>query len=511
MTRERSLKKWRKRTRWIMAIAIVLLAISGRPAWHLWRTVKNDGRSLPEIPRGFANDASRLNLTKVNRVWDIPDDAEQAEKQLAELLALARRERLPVSIAGARHSMGGHTICPDGIVINMRPFRAMQLNEAKDRLHVQAGAFWEDIIPYLDDRGCSVAVMQSNNSFSVGGSISVNCHGWQFDRPPIASTVDSFRLMKADGSIVTCSRIENTDLFSLVLGGYGLFGVILDVELRVVPNARYRMEQFLVPADHALTTYDEHVKDRPDVEMVYARMSIVPNPLFREVLLTAFIREDGDIPKLNDPEHAKLQRAIFRGSAESDYGKELRWTAETKLQPWLSKKVVSRNQLLNEKVSALQNRSATSTDILHEYFLPRSGIVGFVDEMRAIVPKHRCDLLNVTVRSVNEDQDSFLRYADQRVIAFVMLFQQPLTEDAEARMQALTRELIDAALARGGRYYLPYRLHATPEQFQQAYPQAARFFELKRQHDPDELFQNQFSRKYGRVLSGDDELNRTSP
>jgi FAD/FMN-containing dehydrogenase len=155
--------------------------------------------------------------------------------------------------------------------------------------------------------------------------------------------------------------------------------------------------------------------------------------------------------------------------------------------------------LLNEKVSALQNRSAASTDILHEYFLPRSGIVGFVDEMRSIVPKHGCDLLNVTVRSVNKDHDTFLRYADERVIAFVMLFQQPLTDDAEARMQATTRELIDAALARGGRYYLPYRLHATPEQFHQAYPQAARFFELKRQHDREELFQNQFYRRYGRT------------
>ncbi len=502
MTRKWSPKFWSRRTRWIVAfVVIVSVIISARPVWHLWRAVQRDHGALREIPSGFADDASRLNLTKINRVWDIPQDTEQAERQLAELLVLARRERLPVSIAGARHSMGGHTICPDGVVINMRPFRRMRLNDAKDRLHVQAGALWEEIIPFLDEQGRSVAVMQSNNSFSVGGSISVNCHGWQFDRPPIASTVESFRLMKADGNIVTCRRSENADLFSLALGGYGLFGAILDVELRVVPNARYRMEQFLVSADDALPTYDHQVRDRPDIEMVYARMSIVPNPLFREVLLTAFIREEGDIPKLHDPDHAKLHRAIFRGSAESDYGKELRWTAETKLQPWIAQKSVSRNQLLNEKVEVLQNRSATSTDILHEYFLPRSGIVGFVDEMRSIVPKHRCNLLNVTVRSVNEDHDSFLRYADQRVIAFVMLFQQPITAEAETRMQAMTRNLISCALSHGGHYYLPYRLHATSEQFHQAYPQATRFFEHKRRHDPDELFQNQFYRRYGHIAS----------
>ena len=64
-------------------------------------------------------------------------------------------------------------------------------------------------------------------------------------------------------------------------------------------------------------------------------------------------------------------------------------------------------------------------------------------------------------------------------------------------MQAMSQEMIEAALASGGRYYLPYRLHATLGQFRQAYPQADEFFELKKKYDPDELFQNQFYLKYG--------------
>ena len=117
-------------------------------------------------------------------------------------------------------------------------------------------------------------------------------------------------------------------------------------------------------------------------------------------------------------------------------------------------------------------------------------------DLRQIVPRHACDLLNVTVRMIEADDDSFLRYAHQRVYSLVMLFQQPRTSAGEACMEALTKDLIDAALAHGGRYYLPYRLHASREQFHRAYPQAKRFFELKRQYDPDELFQNQFYLKY---------------
>ena len=54
-------------------------------------------------------------------------------------------------------------------------------------------------------------------------------------------------------------------------------------------------------------------------------------------------------------------------------------------------------------------------------------------------------------------------------MAFVMLFHQRRTLAAEKAMETLTGELIEAALKLGGTYYLPYRLHATPEQFHRAY------------------------------------------
>ena len=83
------------------------------------------------------------------------------------------------------------------------------------------------------------------------------------------------------------------------------------------------------------------------------------------------------------------------------------------------------------------------------------------------------------------------------MIALVMLFNQPITESAQQRMRILTQELIDAALTCGGRYYLPYRLDATPQQFERAYPNARRLFDLKRHYDPNELFENEFYVKYG--------------
>jgi FAD/FMN-containing dehydrogenase len=394
--------------------------------------------------------------------------------------------------------MGGQTIYPGGISINMLPFKSMELDEDKNLLHVQAGAKWADVIPYLDKHGRSVGIMQSDSSFTVGGSLSVNCHGWQYDRPPIASTVESFHLMKADGSVVACSRTQNPELFSLALGGYGLFGVILDADLRVVSNDRLRLEQYVVPISRALESFTRTLRKTPDVEMAYARLNITPQKMFDEVILNVFYREAGTIPKLKAAGSRWLPRLIFRGSAGSGYGKEMRWSAETKLQPGLAGKVFSRNELMNDNAEWYLDHSQESTDILHEYFVSREHAGEFLAAAKKIIRKHEEDLLNVTVRDVKTDHDTFLNYATQDTLAFVMFFSQPRTPSGEAEMQAMTRELVDAALQAGGRYYLPYRLHPTVAQFRRAYPQSDEFFNLKRRYDPDELFQNEFYRKYGK-------------
>ncbi len=158
--------------------------------------------------------------------------------------------------------------------------------------------------------------------------------------------------------------------------------------------------------------------------------------------------------------------------------------------------------MLNESVEVFQDRSEKTTDILHEYFVPREHVADFVQDLRTIIPAHAGNLLNVTVRKVETDFDTFLRYADGPVLALVMLFNHERTTIADDQMRSMTSAMIEAVLHRKGRYYLPYRLHATADQFRRAYPQSTAFFHLKRKYDPLELFQNEFYLKYGQANVG---------
>lgn len=88
-------------------------------------------------------------MTEIREVWPVPFDTREAETQLTQLFAHAHREGLRISIAGSRHSMGGRTLVPGGIMIDMTPFKNMELDEAQNLLHVQAGAKRSEIINIL--------------------------------------------------------------------------------------------------------------------------------------------------------------------------------------------------------------------------------------------------------------------------------------------------------------------------------------------------------------------------
>src|SRR5205823_1777974 len=210
------------------------------------------------------------------------------EERLRSYVQQARTRNIPLSIAGRRHTMGGQTFTPGGMVLSMLSLNQMHLDEDNNVLYVQAGACWSEVLSYLHERQRSLQVMQSNNSFSVGGSLGANCHGWQPASPPIASTVIAFRLLLADGTILRCSREEHSELFALVLGGYGLFGILIDAELSVCANVGYRATSRVLQSREYSAFYLEQIANDPQIGLAYGRFNVDPKRFLREILLTTY-------------------------------------------------------------------------------------------------------------------------------------------------------------------------------------------------------------------------------
>src|SRR3981189_3679084 len=177
-------KPGRRRIVWRFAaglIAVLVVAAISTPTVHVVRTAFRErafGKLTPAWGPTAVEDVSRLNSTRVRAIERLPGDESAAVDILRRLLREAKEQHVSVSIAGARHSMGGHTFTSEGIIVDMLPLRAMALDNERQLLHVQAGAKWEDVIPFLGAHGLSVSVMQSDTPVTTGGSPRLKWHRW---------------------------------------------------------------------------------------------------------------------------------------------------------------------------------------------------------------------------------------------------------------------------------------------------------------------------------------------
>jgi FAD/FMN-containing dehydrogenase len=291
-----------------------------------------------------------------------------------------------------------------------------------------------------------------------------------------------------------CSRDENAELFRLAMGGYGLFGIIVDLEVEMVPNVllaptfeRMAPERFAERFTHAIDS-DANVK------MAYGRMSVSRKTFLDDALLVTFrptTQQPTPLPAVTTSSKLSgVANTIYRAQTGWEVAKGLRWFMESRLGPAISEGPYTRNSLMAEPVANLAQKDLRRTDILHEYFVSPDRFGDFLTACRDIIPKARAEFLNVTLRNVMEDKTPALTIAPVRRIAAVMSFSQEASPEGEIDMMQMTEALIDRVIAIGGTFYLPYRLHARRDQVEKAYPATADFVAAKRRYDPGLLFRN---------------------
>ncbi len=476
-----------------------LLGLGGAMGWGLSGLtsanlpVYSGTRRLPQ-PEGpqILNDASGLSPTRVNKHLIVSTDANDAliEEIRTELKA-AKSEGRPLNVGAARHSMGAQAIPRNGTAITFDNGQ-LEIDSSKKTYQVHAGARWSQIIASLDPQGWSPAVMQSNHDFGVAATYSVNAHGWPVPFGPMGATVRSLRMILPSGDLVTCSPTQNTDLFNHAMGGYGLIGVIIDMEVVMVPNTRLEPTFETMDAESFSQAFDAAIKD-PAITMAYGRLNVERESFFTKALMIAYRETDDqdDLPPASGSGWmSHVASRLYRAQLGNETFKAFRWWNETVAGPSLGSGPATRNSLINEPVITLDDRNPDRTDILHEYFVGFDKFDEFLKICRQVIPASYQEFLNVTLRYIAQDDQSTLSYATVPRIAAVMSFSQELTARAEADMARMTQELIGRISAIGGAYYLPYRPHATVEQLANTYKNHGSFVRAKRELDPDLVLRN---------------------
>ncbi|WP_409253784.1 FAD-dependent oxidoreductase [Bacillus sp. SCS-153A] len=427
----------------------------------------------------------------------------EEEREIVETVNQAVQENLKVSIAGKMHSQGGHTYYPGSVVLDMTGFnKVLDLDTEKKTIRVQSGATWEDIQEAANPHGLAVKVMQSQNIFTIGGSLSVNVHGRDIRHGSLIETVNSFRLLKHDGEIIQVSRTENEEYFPLVIGGYGLFGVILDVELQLTDDELYEMKTTKLPYDEYGEFFKKEVKGNPEVKMHLARISTAPDTFLKDMYVTDYV-DAGESKLMKEYSGLKKESGTFISkfmlgvSRNFDWGKNVFWDMQKSYFTEKDGDLITRNNAMRSESKFMEYESSKDTDVLQEYFVPVNSFTDYIDDLREALDEEDLNLINITIRYVEKNEDAVLSYSKEDMFALVLLINQDKSIEGKAETERIIRKMVDVTLKHKGSYYLPYYSYPSKEQMRKAYPRTEEFFNSKRRLDPDEVFMNHFYEVYG--------------
>lgn len=436
------------------------------------------------------NDVTQLNPISVSKVI--------RPVTSAEIIAAIAQTTGPVSIGGGRNSQGGQTAYPDSLHINMRDFnKVINLNVEEKWVTVQAGIRWRDLQEIIDKHDLSVKIMQTYANFTVGGSLSVNVHGRYIGEGPMIRSIRSFKIVVADGSEILVDRNSHPDLYFGAIGGYGSLGVITEVTLWLESNTKVRRQTQDMLVSEYPVFFSSEIRDNDQV--VFHNADLFP-PAYSSVRSVSWLQTTDDLTVddrlISSNAEYWWQPKVAAFVAESTFGK---WLRQHVLEPVLYSfdAVQWRNYEASYDIRELEPTSRERfTYALREYFVPVDRFADFIPKMRAIFQKSDANIINVSIRHALPDCGSMLAWAPEEVFAFVVYYRQGTDAQSRADVAKWSGEMIDATLSVGGRYYLPYQLHASRAQFEQAYPGVSKLREVKKKYDPESRFTNLFVEKY---------------
>jgi len=449
------------------------------------------------------NDFSQLNKTYIS---DIIYPTNIAEIQAA--LVRAKLESKKISIAGKRHSQGGHAFCPQAIVIDMCRFnRIINLNVADKIITVQTGATWDLVQHYIHHHGLAIKVMQTAEIFTIGGSLSVNAHGRDPRFGPLIETIRAVRILLASGTIVEASRAQNYDLFKLAIGGYGLFGIILEVDIELTDNTVYQKSVHTLQVDKYADFINQKVLSDDQLGLHYGIVSMSPYNFLKEMVAVKYVKHPALSEKtshactLSQETNVKFLRSTLNLQRKFPsyhyFARLFNWS--NIIMEERQRDVVCRNNAMRHPTALLEYTATSHVHALCSYFIPSESFACFMDYLRASCRTYKVRFFAVLTRYIPCNTESFMSYTDQRRIEVVVFLFHKNSPQGINEMRRWTQSTVDFVLAHHGTYYLPGNLHPTYHQINTAYPQLAEFFAKKRAYDPAEIFVNYFYLKYNRA------------
>ncbi|MCJ7694129.1 MAG: FAD-binding oxidoreductase [Anaerolineaceae bacterium] len=198
-----------------------------------------------------------------------------------------RENNLPVAVRGGGHNGGGLGSCDDGLVIDLSGIKFVRVDTSENTVRVGGGNVWGEVDHATYPFGLAVpaGIISTTGvgGLTLGGGVGHLSRKYGL-------TIDNLLeadMVLADGSFVTVSAHQNTDLFWAIRGGGGNFGIVTSFKFQAHNVKTVFAGPTLWPiekTEEIMKWYDTFIQNAPDELNGFIATLIIPGAPFPEHL-----------------------------------------------------------------------------------------------------------------------------------------------------------------------------------------------------------------------------------
>ncbi len=191
------------------------------------------------------------------------------DAELAAVVKDASARARTVKVVGSGHSF---TDCAatNGVQVVLDKYAAVTAVDTKNRtVTAQAGVTIATLNKLLADYRMAMPNLGDIAYQTISGAISTSTHGTGAKLTGIAGQVLGLDIVTGDGSIVSCSRDEEPEIFEAARVGVGALGALSTVTLQCVPAFNLHAVEEPIRVDTVLENIDAHVDGNEHFEFFW--------------------------------------------------------------------------------------------------------------------------------------------------------------------------------------------------------------------------------------------------
>ena len=378
-------------------------------------------------------------------------------------------------------------------IIFIKKNKIINFHKKKGLLNVEAGVLLSKILNEFVPKGWFLKITPGRKYITVGGAIASDVHGKNHHiEGCFSESIKEFKLILANGKLITCSKKLTPDLFKATCGGMGLTGIIVSAKIYLKKINSSNLDSKIIKTKNLKETLNlfEHYINKPYL-VGWINTSAKDNLIGKSICNIAEFRNDGNL-KFKTKQTFSIPFFFPDFFINNITIKLFNFLYYNKFINKISKKIVSLENFFYplDKISNWNRIYGKKGFIQYHFILPKKNSLKGIREVLKMILKSDHKSFLTVLKLHGKKNDNYLSFPLEG-------FSLAIDFKVKNGLFNFLKEIDKVVIKFDGRIYLTKDSRVSEKVFKKGYPKVLTFKKFRKKNKMNIKFQSNQSKRLG--------------